>query len=91
MDRNEMRTMGTRMISEARALRAAFPDAEVMRELPVSAVPAATPGESGATSDLRAALGYLRDEMLLVRAGGADDLTVLDDEIACVERVFSAL
>jgi hypothetical protein len=75
------------MLREARALRSAFPDAEAMRELPVSPLPPETPGSRGA-SDYRAALRYLRDEMLLVRSGKANDLTVLDDEIACVERLL---
>jgi hypothetical protein len=86
MDVNELRTM-TRMLNEARALRAAYPDAEAMRALPVGALPAESPG-GDAASALRAALGYLRDEMLLVRAGRAGNLIVLDDEIACVEGLL---
>jgi len=76
------------MLGEARALRAVFPDADAMRELPVSALPLQSPDESDEMIEYRAALGYLRDEMLLVRAGRADDLTVLDDEIACVEGLL---
>jgi hypothetical protein len=75
------------MLSEARALRAAFPDGAAMRGLPVSPLP---PGQGPEASEFRTALGYLRDEMLLVRAGKADDLGVLDDEIAHVERLLSA-
>jgi len=37
-----LRTTGTRMLSEARALRAAFPDAGAMRELTVSEIPPPT-------------------------------------------------
>jgi hypothetical protein len=79
------------MLGEARALRAAFPNAGVMGGLPVSAVPAAAGVEDGETTAYRAALGYLRDEMLLVRAGKAESLTVLDDEIACVEGLLPRL
>jgi hypothetical protein len=91
MDRDEMRTTGARMLNEARALRAAFPDADAMRELPVSAVPAASPADSEDATAYRAALGYLRDEMLLVRDGKAHDLTVLDDEIAYAESLLRGL
>jgi hypothetical protein len=87
MSRDEMRDVSVRMLGEARALRAAFPDAGAMRELPVSAIPAATGDEGEDEAAYRDALGYLRDEMLLVRAGKADSLLVLDDEIACVERL----
>ena len=86
MGRSELMTMGTRMLTEARALRAAFPDTDAMRELPVSDRPPEP--EGGGASALRAALVYLRDEMLLVRSGKARSLTVLDDEIACVESLL---
>jgi hypothetical protein len=88
VERIEMMTMGTRMLGEARALRAAFPDADAMRGLPVTVIPAAPPDEGETAHEYRAALGYLRDEMLLVRAGRATDLTVLNDEIVCVERLL---
>jgi hypothetical protein len=76
--------MGNHLLSEARALRAAFPDAAAMRELPVSALPQSPVCDAGAAA-YRAAQGYLRDEMLLVQNGRANSLTVLDDEIAHVE------
>ena len=91
MHRNEMRTMGIRMLNEARALRAAFPDASAMQELPVSPALPESPGEDKGVVACRAALGYLRDEMLLVRAGKADSLTVLDDEIAYAESLVRRL
>ncbi|VTR93567.1 unnamed protein product [Gemmata massiliana] len=84
MDPGEILTSGGHMVSEARAIRAAFPDVAAMTALPVSALPPKASGDSEA----RKALGYLRDEMLLVRAGTATDLTVLDDEIANVERLW---
>ena len=87
MGRDEVRVMGSRMLAEARALRAAFPDTGAMGELPVSPVPVASDAAEE-PSDCRAALGYLRDEMLVVRAGRAADLTVLDDEMANVERLL---
>jgi hypothetical protein len=80
--------MGERILDEARALRAAFPDADAMRALPVSALPPKAPDEDEEVTAIRAALGYLRDEMLLVRAGKADSLTVLDDEIAHTESLM---
>ena len=73
------------MLCEARALRTAFPDAEAMRGLPIGDLPPEGSGEGAA--ELRAALAYLRDEMLMVRAGRARDLTVLDDEIAYAESL----
>ena len=90
MDRSELRTLGRRLLEEARALWAAFPDAGAMREL---AVDEAQPGPFGDDEGAAAcaALGYLRDEMLLVRAGGTDTLTVLDDEIAHAECLVTNL
>ena len=88
MDRNEVRIMGGRMLAEARALRAAFPEVGVMSELPVSPVPPGADDGAEDPADGRAALGYLRDEMLVVRSGKAADLTVLDDEMANVERLL---
>ena len=86
-----MKTLVMRMLDEARALRAAFPDARALRGLPVSDIPAAADDESESATACRGALGYLRDEMLLVRAGEARDLTVLDDEVACAERAMARL
>lgn len=80
--------MPARILVEARAIRAAFPDAEAMRDLTVSPLPPAPPAGGAA---LWAALRHLRDEMLLVRAGKAEGPIVLDDEIACVERLLSGL
>ena len=85
MNQEMVNIIASRMLAEARALRAAFPDADAMRELSVSPLP---PGPGVGSGDHHAALGYLRDEMLFVRAGGAFDLTVLDDEMTCVERLL---
>jgi hypothetical protein len=79
------------MLNQARAIRAAYPDVGAMRELPVGDPPPESTGETEWEAALRAALGYLRDEMLLVRAGKANDLTVLNDEIAGVERLLAGL
>ena len=89
MDRSELRALGHRLLEEAQALRAAFPDAVAMRELTVSAAPAGPFGDDETT--FAAALGYLRDEMMLVRAGGTDTLAVLDDEIAHAESLLTSL
>lgn len=82
--------MATNMLSEARAIRAAFPNVAAMTSLPVSPLPPKAETGDAVAADYRAALGYLRDEMLVVRAGNARDLTALDDEIACVERLLPA-
>ena len=68
-----------------------FPNSTAMREVSVSPVPPASPGEDDGMVACRAALGYLRDEMLLVRAGKADSMTVLDDEIAYTESLLRCL
>jgi hypothetical protein len=85
VNRDEARSLGSCLLTEARALRAAFPDAAAMGVLTVTSVPAAGVAAEG-PSDCLAALVYLRDEMLVVRAGKAADLTVLDDEMANLER-----
>jgi len=78
----ELRAMAERLLREARALRAAFPNVDAMR-VAVGEGAAVPPGGAA----LRAALRYLRDEMAVVRDGRADSLVVLDDEIANVERL----
>lgn len=87
VDRTELRHEGSLLLAEARELRAAFPDVGAMSGLPVSSLPEG-PCDGEGLADRRAALAYLRDEMLVVRAGRAADLTVLDDEMANVERLF---
>jgi hypothetical protein len=79
---NDVRSWGARLVAEARALRAAYPDAVATGALEVSDVPAELDGRAGA------ALRHLRDEMLLVRAGQVGTLVVLDDEMAIVERLL---
>jgi hypothetical protein len=88
MGRYELRVMGERLLAEARALRAAFPDAAAMWRVPATGGEAGSAGGGEAAADFRAAVGYLRAEMALVRDGKADSLTVLDDEIANVERLL---
>jgi hypothetical protein len=90
MDRSELRARGRRLLEEVRALRAVFPDAGAMRELPVDEAQPGPFGDEGATA-CAAALGYLRDEMLLVRAGGTNTLAVLDDEIVHAESLLTNL
>lgn len=86
MNQTELRALAVQMLGEARALHTAFPDVVTMRELPISVVPQEEPCSGGRTGC--AALRYLRDEMLLVRAGLATELTVLNDEITCVEALL---
>lgn len=78
-----MRALAAQLLGEAGALRAAFPDPSALRAVAVSHVP---PDGGDA---LLAALGYLRDEMLLVRDGTAGTLAVLDDEASHVRRVLA--
>lgn len=90
MCRDEMKTLGVRILSEAAALRAAYLDGAALGELPVSDVPPGPADEPGATATLRAALRHLQAEMLLVRSGTAKTLVVLDDEAAIVGRLSGA-
>lgn len=78
---------GRQLLHEAEALREAFPDATALRDLPVGA--RVSPGDG--YGPLRAALGYLRDEMLVVRDGKANTLAVLDDEMAHAEDLLARL
>jgi hypothetical protein len=73
----EMRQAGTRLLAEARAVRAAYPDAAAMRAVLITQLPVGT-----GWSPLRAALQYLWDETVLVRDGKSGGVGVLDDEIA---------
>jgi hypothetical protein len=88
MGRDELRVVGERLLEQARALRTAFPNLAAMRQVAVGDIGTEPVGEVGRAVALRAALGYLRNEMVLVRDRRADALTVLDDEIANVERLM---
>lgn len=81
-----MRTACEVFLGQARALRSAFPDAAAMFGLPVGPLP-----DVVGRPELRAALRYLWEEMVLVRNGGANGVGVLDDEIAHVERELARL
>ena len=81
-----MQIAGRRLLDEARALRAAFADRDAMNDVTI------TPLAGGVGfEDLRSAMGYLRDEMVLIRDGKSDTLTVLDDEIAHTESLLAQL
>jgi hypothetical protein len=86
MTRETILAAGRRMLAEARALRLAFPTPAALRATPLTPL-AAAPGHEA----LRAALGYLWDEMVLVRDGKAGDLGVLDDEVAHAEGLLDRL
>jgi hypothetical protein len=75
----ELREACEQLLTQARAMLAAYPDAAAM---PISPPPA----DGTAWPVLATALRRLRDEMVLVRAGTAGGVVVLADEIACVER-----
>ena len=83
----ELRAAGERLLAEARAVRAAFPDAAAMRQVPAGE-DAADGSGGGEGTEFRAAVGYLCAEIAVVCAGKAADLTVLDDEMANVERAM---
>ena len=83
MDCDDIRILGARLVAEARALRAAYPDAAAMRTVGVSEV---SPDSAGRVV---AVLRHLRDEMLLVRSGQAGTPVVLDDELALAERALA--
>lgn len=81
-----MLAAGQQLLDHARAVRAAYPDAAAMQALAVTPLPTGT-----GWPDLRAAMRYLWQELALVQAGGSGGVGVLDDEIANVERLLSAL
>jgi hypothetical protein len=83
----EVRATVERLLAQSRAIRAAFPDAAGMRDLPVDPPPLVGDGRPG----LSAAVRYLWDEVQLVRDGKAGGVVVLDDEMANVEALFSQL
>lgn len=80
------REIGERLLDQAAAVRQAFPDAAAMAEVSIGREPLP---EAAA---VRAALGGLRDELLLVQSGtGAGVLYVLDDEAANAARELARL
>ena len=88
MNQDELRAAGVELLAQARVLRAAYPDPAALAAV---AVPARLPDDRCGAADRPAGrvLRYLRDEMLLVQAGRAGTLTVLDDEMANVERLLT--
>ncbi len=81
-----MTAVGRQLLGEARALRAAFPDRDAMNDVTITPLAGGDGFEA-----LRSAMVYLRDEMVLVREGKSETLTVLDDEIAHTESVLARL
>ncbi|MBX9579473.1 MAG: hypothetical protein K2X87_04125 [Gemmataceae bacterium] len=75
-----LRAYGERLLAQARAVRATFPNRAAMAALPVDPLP----HDGG---PLGKGLIHLRDELLLFQSGDGD-LDVLDDEIACVGRML---
>jgi hypothetical protein len=87
VERDMILVAGRQLLDEAEALRVAFPDVAALKALPVG--PRVGAGEG--YGPLRAALGYLHDEMLVVQGGTAGTLAVLDDEMAHVEDLLARL
>lgn len=83
-----MRALGRCLLKEARAIRAAYPDADAMRGVAISALNSESFHDDAGAAEFWAALGYLRAEMVLVRDAGAGTVGVLDDEIANVVRLY---
>jgi hypothetical protein len=81
-----MTTAGRQLLTEARSLRASFPDPVAVGSVAISPLP-----DGAEYPALAAAMKHLRDEMLLVRAGQAGTIGVLDDEIAIVESLLARL
>ena len=81
-----MRAACEKLLEQARALRAAFPDIPAMCGVDISPLPTG----SGFT-DIRAAFRHLRDEMVLMRDGRSEGVGVLDDEIAITESLLARL
>lgn len=88
MTADDWRAMGGRWLSQVTAMRTAFPDPVAMEDVPFDD---ALPDAADPFRPLRAALGYLRDELLFVRAGEAITLEVLDDEAENVAEELLAL
>jgi hypothetical protein len=87
MNRSEWREWSERLLAQARLLHAAFPNADAMQSITIHALPHLGPGATTEDFVIRRAMSYLRDEMLLVRDGKTDSLTVLADEMASLERL----
>jgi hypothetical protein len=81
----DLRSAAECCLEESRAIRAAFPDTNSMQAVPVAGAPDVSEGRCA----LRLALGHLRAEITLLRAGKSDTLAVLDDESSHVLRLLS--
>jgi hypothetical protein len=79
-----MRAACERLLAQARAVRAGYPNETAMRAVEVTPLPAGTD-----QPDLRSAMQYLWQEIELLRDGKAGSVGVLDDEIAHVEAVLA--
>ena len=84
MGADAMRAACERLLAQARAVRAGYPDDAVMRAVEVTPLPTET-----GWPDLRSAMRCLWQEMALMRDGTAGGVWVLDDEIAHVETVLA--
>jgi hypothetical protein len=91
MSRDDVRAAGERLLAAARSVRAAFPDVGAMRRVAIGDRPDCSVGEAPEAARCRAALGFLWDELALVRAGKADTRTVLDDEMTHAAGLLAGL
>ena len=90
MSREEVRVAGERLVEQAGRVRAAFPDANALLAVPIDP-PIVGKLADAAAEAVRAALGFLRAEILLVQAGKTADLGVLADEMANSTALLSRL
>jgi len=91
MNMHEGRAIAVRLLEQARAIRAAFGDPGVLCEISVGPRPVAPASGEDAARNLHAALGYLWEEMVLIRDGKTATLVVLNDEIAHTEWLMARL
>lgn len=90
MSRHYWKAEAEALLTHARGVRAAATDGRATAAWDGAPLPGG-PFPSAACRDLRAAMGYLTDELRLVAAGRAGTLAVLDDEIAHTEAVLGSL
>ena len=89
MVQHELQVSGSRLLKEARAIRAAYPDLVAMRQVPLGERPDFQVGDAVKVAQCRAVLGFVWDEATRVREGKAGTLELLDDEIAYAEWLMS--
>ena len=83
--------LGNRLLKEAKAVQAAYPDSVAMQDVLLGERPDAQAGDTVDAARCRAVLGFVWDEATRVRDGKAQTLELLNDEIAYAEWLLSRL